>query len=356
MLQWNKLHEMKKNDEGKRMEVDHQKLVSRMIRSAQGGTWRGRGVQILKEEEEDAKPLARCEEKKKEWAKRWQCDTKVQDLKDKPWRNDELKDLEEDMSRLKESGLEKAARTCKAKTTSGEVVEFLVKVKQCGSLLQQACTMMFFLTPKDVTSERPIARMPTMVRWWEALRAPEVAKWQQKMKWQSQQQTVDIPAPQGRWGEGGGHHGFLPVPNSTAFCGADHRSVDLLARGDVQDFLPGQSSSASSSGLHECADDGIHGVFRTFPRRKKSPMVPSSLSPGVHASVSSSMRALQVRLWAWVMVVSGERLYFWNRFTGETCLELREGYLASWWLRPDGFYVRLEDGMVFETIDDLRME
>ena len=29
---------------------------------------------------------------------------------------------------------------------------------------------------KNVTSERPIALMPTLIRWWEALRAPEVAK------------------------------------------------------------------------------------------------------------------------------------------------------------------------------------
>ena len=35
-------------------------------------------------------------------------------------------------------------------------------------------------TPKTVTSERPIALMPTLIRWWEALRASEVAKWQQK--------------------------------------------------------------------------------------------------------------------------------------------------------------------------------
>ena len=35
---------------------------------------------------------------------------------------------------------------------------------------------MFFLIPKNVSSERPIALMPTMIRWWEALRAPEVAE------------------------------------------------------------------------------------------------------------------------------------------------------------------------------------
>ena len=41
---------------------------------------------------------------------------------------------------------------------------------------------MFFVIPKNVTSERPIALMPTLIRWWEALRAPEVAKWQPKYR------------------------------------------------------------------------------------------------------------------------------------------------------------------------------
>ena len=35
---------------------------------------------------------------------------------------------------------------------------------------------------KNVTSERPIAPTLTSIRWWEALRAPEVAKWQQKCR------------------------------------------------------------------------------------------------------------------------------------------------------------------------------
>ena len=101
------------------------------------------------------------------------------------------------MPSLKESDLEKAARNYKAKTgvgcdgfhpkvpldhtreTGGEVVEFFQKVEQCGRWPQQACTTMFFLTPKNVTSARPIALVPTMIRWWEALRAPEVAKCQQ---------------------------------------------------------------------------------------------------------------------------------------------------------------------------------
>ena len=68
-------------------EEEPQKLVSRMIASAQGGTgqlhkiteptaWRGE-VQIL-HEEENVKPSARCEEKRKELAKHWHSDTEVQ--------------------------------------------------------------------------------------------------------------------------------------------------------------------------------------------------------------------------------------------------------------------------------------
>ena len=68
------------------------------------------------------------------------------------------------------------------KETRGGIVECLEKVEQSGQWPQQACTTMFFLIPKNITSERPIALMPPLIRWWEALRAPEVAKWQQKYR------------------------------------------------------------------------------------------------------------------------------------------------------------------------------
>ena len=108
--------------------------------------------------------------------------------------------MEEALPTLQECDLDKASRLCKAKTvvgcdgfhpkvpldltreTRGEVVEFLEKVKQSGKWPQQACTTMFFLIPKNITSERPIAPMPTLIRWWKALRASEVAKWQQKYR------------------------------------------------------------------------------------------------------------------------------------------------------------------------------
>ena len=37
-----------------------------------------------------------------------------------------------------------------------------------------------FSIPKGVTSERPTALLPTMIRWWEALRAHEVSRWQER--------------------------------------------------------------------------------------------------------------------------------------------------------------------------------
>ena len=37
-------------------------------------------------------------------------------------------------------------------------------VEQSGKWSQQACTTILFLVPKNVTSERPIALMPTLIR------------------------------------------------------------------------------------------------------------------------------------------------------------------------------------------------
>ena len=83
--------------------------------------------------------------------------------------NEELKKLEEALPRQEECDLERASRLYKAKTgarchnfhpkdplnltkeTREEVVDFLEKVEQSGKWPQQACTTMFFLTPKNVT-------------------------------------------------------------------------------------------------------------------------------------------------------------------------------------------------------------
>ena len=190
------------------MEEMRQRKVEKMIKSAEGSAgllrkitkptmWSG-GVQILKEEEEGARLSDRCEAKRKDWAKHWQCDESVQNVEDKPWKNEELKKLEEALPKLKECDLEKASGLYKTKTGVGcdgfhpkvpldltketrkEIAEFQEKVERSGQRPQQGCTTMFFLIPKNVTSGRPIALVPTLIRWWEALRAPEVAKLPQK--------------------------------------------------------------------------------------------------------------------------------------------------------------------------------
>ena len=87
------LEKMKKEDEKRKMEENATtKRVNWMIKSAEGSagllhkitkptTWSG-GAQILKKEEEDARLLDRCEAKRKEWAKHWQCDENVQNMKE----------------------------------------------------------------------------------------------------------------------------------------------------------------------------------------------------------------------------------------------------------------------------------
>ena len=50
--------------------------------------WRG-GVlffQKKKKQEEDARSMDRCEAKRKEWAKHWQCGENVQNMEDKSWK------------------------------------------------------------------------------------------------------------------------------------------------------------------------------------------------------------------------------------------------------------------------------
>ena len=117
--------------------------------------------------------------------------------------------MEEALPRFQECDLKKASGLYKAKIkqewdatastrkylldltkeTRGEIVEFLEKLEQRGKWPQQACTTMFFLTPKNVTSERPIPLMPTLIRWWEALGTPA-----------QQRYRVDLGATDGRSG------------------------------------------------------------------------------------------------------------------------------------------------------------
>ena len=63
----------------------------------------------------------------------------------------------------------------------GEIV-FLEILKQCGHWPVQASTLFFFLFPKSVTSERPIALLPILIWWWEWFRAPFIQEWKKKRR------------------------------------------------------------------------------------------------------------------------------------------------------------------------------
>ena len=84
--------------------------MAQMIKSAEGSAGllhkiskpRG-GLQILVNEDEDARLLDRCEAKRKEWAKHCQCDEDVQNVKEKLWKDEELRSAEEALARLKVS-------------------------------------------------------------------------------------------------------------------------------------------------------------------------------------------------------------------------------------------------------------
>ena len=97
------------------------------------------------------------------------------------------------------------------------------------------------------------------------------------------EQNVDIPVL-GRGGRNAGLQGFLPRQSSTAQLASQERISERIVDqivdsrvvgGGLQDFRPGQSSSSSSSsaGVHGFADELGEGVFRTFPRQKKSAKV-----------------------------------------------------------------------------------
>ena len=56
----------------------------------------------------------------------------------------------------------------------------LQKVEMAGKWPTNANTTPFFLIPKSVTSERPIALLPTLVSWWEWLRHPSAVEWKSR--------------------------------------------------------------------------------------------------------------------------------------------------------------------------------
>ena len=167
MQQWdNWLHE-KKGGGGERGEEEQQEFVRRLSPGVEGRSRflaqshetcsREREVcREVEELEKDAKPMMRMlnplEELEEECAKHWECNSEVQSMEDKPWRNEELRSVKDWQPRLEKESLEKTARSYNAATflgcdgfhpkSKGELVKFFKKVYQCGRWPRQACTTM----------------------------------------------------------------------------------------------------------------------------------------------------------------------------------------------------------------------
>ena len=79
----------------------------------------------------------------------------------------------------------------------------------------------------------------------------------------------------------------------------DHQRLKLRQQesgGVVQGFRSGQGSSSSHSpaGVHEDAEEPVEGVFRTFPRPKKSAKVRYSGARVPRDVISSTLSAHQM--------------------------------------------------------------
>ena len=96
------------------------------------------------------------------------------------------------------------------------------------------------------------------------------------------------------------------------------------------------------------------GFFAHFPKLKKCETGPALESESARQCQSStSAPQHRTRLWEWVMILTDQGPWNWDRDTGETRWTMEDGYSPSWLLRPDGRYVRLGNGEIYETFDGL---
>ena len=112
----------------------------------------------------------------------------------KPWESMELRKQEEALAPPRMGALRKLLRRVRVPQAweltaslrgyrwicrTSAVVEYslLHKVEMEGIWSANASTTLFYLTPKHITLERPLALLPTLIRWREWRRAPAVVVW-----------------------------------------------------------------------------------------------------------------------------------------------------------------------------------
>ena len=162
-------------------------------------------------------------------------------------------------------------------------------------------------------------------------------------------QNVDIPVPGGGVR---GLQGFLPGQVSTTSSFSLERfseqiveqNVEFPVDGGLHDFLPGQSSSATSSspaGVRGSADVPGEGVFRTFPQIKKSAKLGSHSGSELLPESSPSTPA------AHVDALSGVELLAKFQQLSDQVEDTKRTYSSNW----KGFSNDIE--MLYRLITDV---
>ena len=154
-----------------------------------------------------------------------------------------------------------------------------VPVPQMGNQLVDVCRLFDVLIPEqaiEVPKISPTPRPPRrrLVRFADQtaeqlVEVPTIISYSSLQR--TVEQNVNIPVP-GRGGQQVGLQGFLPRQRSTAVHASLERSSERIVEQIVDSRVLAGGFSASSSSSREHAGEG---VFRTFPRIKKSPKLGS---------------------------------------------------------------------------------
>ena len=200
-----------------------------------------------------------------------------------------------------------------------------VPVPQMGNQLVDVCRLFDVLIPEQgikVPKISPTPRPPRRrrVRFAEQT-AEQLVEVPTIMSYSFLQRTVEqnvnIPVP-GSGGQQVGLHGFLPRQRSTAVHASLERSSERIVEQIVDSRVLGGRFSASSSSSREHAGEG---VFRTFPRIKKSPKLGSHSGSELVRTLIHVLRRLMPSPWR---ALTTSRSQGWSQGR----LELHKGRLV----------------------------
>ena len=137
-------------------------------------------------------PLQRVEAKRADWAEVWLVGHPIQTDTPRPWESAPL----EELPPLQLDAFEVAFRQFKVNTGVGcnllhpkdplplgpgaktVILRFLEAIERSRTWPDHSSVLNYWLIPKSNGKDRPLALLPTLIRWWEFLRYPIVLAWE----------------------------------------------------------------------------------------------------------------------------------------------------------------------------------